>query len=48
MLMPIILVDNIPLQLNHIHCRGWRKGLGIVVVEEGREGGAGDGYLHDL
>jgi len=34
--MHLIMVDGIPLQLNHIHCCGWRKALKSVVVEEGR------------
>jgi len=34
--MHSVLVRGVPLQLNHVHSCGWRKGKRIVVVEEGR------------
>ncbi len=37
------MVDGIPLQLNHIHCCGWRKALGLLLWRGG-EGGAGRGW----
>jgi len=48
--MHLVLVDSIPLQLDYIHCCGWRKGRRIVVVEEGRprRGRGGDGELFYL